>query len=93
MNCSVKSGHRYCAGIQVGFFKRAFANCGVIAEKLKAAGFVDVTVDQLQDAGAYTAMATWPLSSHDASADIDEIVWVKDLGQALAKLSLPSSLD
>ena len=72
-------GHRYHARIEVGFFKRAVCNEGVILDKLVDAGFDQVHVRKT-GTGEYEAEAVWP---HPDSDDVDlpsEIVHVDDLG-------------
>lgn len=80
MRAWVQRGHRYRAKIVVGFWKRPFANPMVIAEKLRNAGFEKVQVWARPEAGEYEAEASWPRSSPDQGADVDEIQEYSDLG-------------
>ena len=71
--------HHYRARIEVGIFKRALCNEGVILDKLVDAGFDQITVRKY-GAGKYEAEAVW---LHPDSEDVelpDEITHVEDLG-------------
>ena len=72
---TVRQGKRYRATISLGFFER-WASNETIAEKLRAAGFSEVTVTG--SGGTRTAEAVWPgpNATGEMPSQITEVVEV-----------------
>jgi len=81
MQFTAEQGHRYRARIVVGFWKRAFASEGAIAEQLKDAGVEDVQVQKdANDSSTYWAWGSWNRESRtvDLPGEVQEVT---DLGK------------
>lgn len=81
---TVLRGKRYRATVTLGWLER-WAGNDIIAERLRAAGFSDVTV--IGSGGTRTAEAVWPGpdTTGEMPPQITDVVELPDPGSAMAR--------